>query len=141
MKTRCHNPNSSSYKNYGAIGISVCKRWRRSFAAFIADMGACPEDAYTIERNDSTVGYRPSNCRWALRSEQARNRRATIKLTLNGVTLPMSEWAEQLHVPYDLLSQRWRRGWSDTEILNTPYKEQRSKMRVSVIEGRRKHGG
>ena len=27
MIDRCYNKNSRSYKNYGAIGVRVCKEW------------------------------------------------------------------------------------------------------------------
>ena len=39
MKTRCLNPNTRSYKDYGGRGITICKRWLDSFEAFLADMG------------------------------------------------------------------------------------------------------
>jgi hypothetical protein len=126
MIQRCHNPKSSHYKNYGGKGVTVCERWRQSFAAFFADMGRRPGDNYTLERKDPRRGYYPSNCCWILRKEQARNRRDTIRLTLDGVTFPLSEWAERRGIPYDLLSRRWRDGWSDAEILNTPYKARKA---------------
>ena len=77
IKTRCDNPNSNGYENYGARGISYDPSWR-FFENFLADMGEAP-DGLTIERIDNDKGYSKSNCRWATRSEQSRNRQNTIE--------------------------------------------------------------
>jgi hypothetical protein len=39
---RCHNPRDVRFQHYGGRDIKVCVRWRRSFAAFLADMGHRP---------------------------------------------------------------------------------------------------
>jgi hypothetical protein len=78
MIERCHNPKDRRYKNYGARGIVVCKRWRNSFENFLADMGPKPAHL-TIERKDNNAGYEPSNCKWATYKEQNSNRRPRRK--------------------------------------------------------------
>jgi hypothetical protein len=75
MKQRCFNPNSQSYRNYGARGITVCERWRSSFQAFYDDMGPRPSSDYSIERINNDGNYEPSNCKWGTRSEQNINHR------------------------------------------------------------------
>ena len=74
MKNRCHNPKARDYAYYGGRGITVCKKWRDSFAAFLADMGRRPSTAHTLDRINADKNYTPSNCRWATRETQARNR-------------------------------------------------------------------
>lgn len=73
MKSRCTNPLDHNFKNYGARGIRVCKRWAK-FENFFADMGH-PPPGLTLDRRNNDGHYTPKNCRWATRSEQQRNRR------------------------------------------------------------------
>lgn len=77
---RCENPTEISYRYYGAKGVRVCRRWRRSFEAFFADMGKRPSVTHSIHRLRNDRGYCPSNCVWATRWDQARHKRTT-KLT------------------------------------------------------------
>jgi hypothetical protein len=77
MRQRCENPKAPGYWNYGGRGITVCDRWRESYAAFLADMGERPR-GMTIDRRDSNGNYEPSNCRWATAAMQSRNTRAVL---------------------------------------------------------------
>ena len=84
MIGRCENPNSTSFKYYGARGIKVCQRWRESYAAFLADMGKRPSCDYSIDRFPNNDGdYEPRNCRWATDKEQNQNRRPSTKWRRN----------------------------------------------------------
>lgn len=74
MKARCTNPNHPKYKDYGARGIGVCKRWLNSYTNFLKDMGAKP-DGLSLDRINNNSGYKPSNCRWATAKIQANNKR------------------------------------------------------------------
>ena len=73
MRKRCNNPNNRAYPNYGGRGITICDRWD-SFPNFYEDMGPCPP-GLTLERRDTNGNYEPTNCYWADRTTQNRNRR------------------------------------------------------------------
>jgi len=74
MKNRCYNTRSKDYPYYGGRGIAVCKRWVDSFPNFLEDMGRRPSPLHTLDRIKTARGYSPSNCRWATRKVQSRNR-------------------------------------------------------------------
>lgn len=72
---RCYNPKTKGWRNYGGRGITVCDRWRASFADFLADMGPRPSAAHSIGRIKNDLGYAPDNCRWETLAEQQENKR------------------------------------------------------------------
>lgn len=119
IRNRCYNPKVDSYCDYGGRGIAVCERWRRSFKAFLADMGLRPSPRHTIERLDNSRDYEPTNCVWATPSEQAKNRRTTVFLTHDGVTLCVKDWGSRLHINPGTIANRIRRGYSVADALST----------------------
>lgn len=121
-KERCENPNHMSYRHYGGRGIQMCDRWRYSFEAFLEDMGERPGSEYTIERNDTNGHYEPSNCRWATRTEQARNTRSNPRYEFDGKVLTLPEWAEITNISVGTLRMRLRRGVTIGEALTTSVK-------------------
>lgn len=125
MMQRCNDPNADNFKHYGGKGISVCERWR-DFAAFLADMGECKNDE-TLDRIDNAKGYEPGNCRWATMAEQNRNRSHCVKLSYQGRTMILRDWATEIGISPNALAQRIYLGWSVERALVTPLKKRTKK--------------
>lgn len=79
MRRRCLTESDKLYPYYGARGITICKSWMK-FENFLIDMGERPPKL-TLERDNNNGNYEPTNCFWATRKVQARNKRSA-KLTL-----------------------------------------------------------
>ena len=120
MKERCYRKAHIYYPIYGGRGIIVCERWKKSFAAFQEDVGKRPSTQHSIERIDNDKDYEPSNCRWATRKEQNRNRRDTKTILYKGEVRKICELAEEHNVKLEQLHNRVRRGWPIERALTTP---------------------
>ena len=122
MKARCTNPKIDGFKYYGARGISVCDRWNKSFPDFLADMGYKPSNEYSIERIDCNGNYCPENCKWILNTEQSKNRRMENiekRITFNGETHSIWDWAKIVGITHHALYSRIKRGWTIERALTT----------------------
>jgi hypothetical protein len=112
MKNRCMNPAAEDYFYYGLRGIKVCPEWMQ-YDGFLRDMGERPP-GLTLERRDGKKGYSKSNCCWATKTEQARNRAyARDIVSHKGRAQKTWEWAEELGIlktSFYLRLWRFRRG-------------------------------
>lgn len=108
--------NDPAYHSYGGRGISICKRWDK-FENFISDMGSKPTEKHSIDRINNDGNYTPSNCRWATKKEQVRNRRTTNFVTIRNETRPLQEWAEIVNLDYKILWERFKDGHRGEKLL------------------------
>lgn len=105
-RNRCFNSAAEAFPYYGGRGISMCDRWRESFAAFVQDMGARPPSA-SLERIDNDGDYEPANCRWASKHDQMRNRRSNVLVRYQDQTYVLRDLATELNVSYKLLHRNY----------------------------------
>jgi hypothetical protein len=109
MKSRCENQNSSDYPNYGGRGIGICDRWQK-LENFYADMGKCPK-GMTLDRIDNDGDYKPGNCKWATRRQQANNKRNNRFIEYNGKRLTLAQWSRRAGISPAVIRSRIYRGW------------------------------
>lgn len=122
MLQRCMNPNHPQYHNYGGRGIRVCERWQE-FKNFLVDMGRRPSLEYSLDRKDNNGDYCPGNCKWSTREEQCRNRRYNVRLTINGETKLLVEWAEEYGLKPATIRRRLKVGYTPEQAVG-PLKKQ-----------------
>lgn len=139
MKSRCLNPNATSYARYGANGIKVCEKWMK-FEGFLKDMGKCP-DGYSIDRLDPRGDYEKANCRWATMFQQGSENKTDLRnITYRGRTQNLRAWERELGFKYSTIRARLNKGWSVKKALETPrieykgyvYDKARDNYRVHV---------
>jgi len=107
MHARCNNPTRKDYANYGGRGVFVYDAWG-DYAVFLTDMGVRPSPKHSLDRVNNDGPYAPGNCRWALCSEQQKNKRNTVRYT-NGIFIGTpAECAEYLGISRALASYRMR---------------------------------
>jgi hypothetical protein len=116
LRQRCYNSADKSYPDYGGRGIAVCEAWQ-FFENFYSDMGPRPSLRHSIDRVDNDGPYSPENCRWATRTEQARNRRSNRLVTVYGQTKTAAEWIELYGLNPWRFYGRLNRGWSAEKAL------------------------
>lgn len=115
MTQRCHNRNFHQYCDYGGRGISVCDDWRGEggFSRFYKHIGPRPSSKHSIDRIDNDRDYEPGNVRWATVSEQHRNRRDNVMLTIRGKTMCLADWLEHPgSASHSGVTKRLSKGWS-----------------------------
>jgi hypothetical protein len=76
MIRRCTDLRDVRYHLYGGAGVKVCAQWldeKNGFKKFRADLGPKPRpySDYSIGRFLDTGDYKPGNCKWMTRKEQA----------------------------------------------------------------------
>lgn len=117
MKDRVSNPDCPSFKDYGALGIRMCKEWWDSFISF-KDWALSNgyRDDLSIERKNVYCDYCAKNCCWGTDLIQARNKRNTVYLTYRGITKCIAEWAEIVGATDDSFRHRRnkivKKGWN-----------------------------
>lgn len=138
MNRRCYDPSRKDYKHYGGRGITVWSEWQgeTGFEQFVLDMYPTYSDKLELERTDVNGNYVPDNCIWTTRRKQVINRRPsgsnfdTRLIEYEGKTLCISEWSEELGMPYKLLIDRLGKlKWDVVKAFTTPVKYKR--LRVS----------
>jgi hypothetical protein len=141
-KYRCFDPKNSGYIGYGGRGITVCEEWmgKDGFERFLEHIGPKPSPDLSLDRIDNDGNYEPGNVRWATDIEQANNKRKynshrdSLRITSNGETLTVNEWARKTGLDPTTIRWRMRQGMSGDALVEppNPAKVRRKTMENSI---------
>lgn len=117
MKSRCQNPKSSAFMNYGGRGIKVCADWEdyEFFKSWAIQTGY--NGRLTLERIDVNGHYNPENCKWISMAEQQSNRRNNVHVEVNGERITIAELSRRTGILDKTLYSRYKRGRRSFEEL------------------------
>ena len=122
MLNRCYKENHRCYKDYGGKGVFVCDEWKNdkeSFCLWALSHGYKP--GLSIDRIDNDKNYCPDNCRWVTMHQQSLNTSKNVKITYDGKTQTLKEWANELGIKNTTLHNRIHYyGWSIEKAFTTP---------------------
>ena len=121
IKTRCCNPNTTDWKDYGGRGITICAEWENNFSNFYNwALENNYDDTKSIDRIDVNGNYEPSNCKWETMKHQANNKRSNHFITIDGETKTCAEWIETSGICHSTFYQRLRNGKTGRELILPP---------------------
>jgi hypothetical protein len=100
--TRCHNPSSSHYGDYGGRGIQVLAEWREdrtAFLRYVQTLEGWDVEELEMDRINNNKGYELGNIRFASRSVNMQNRRkvSTLEQELADLRHRLQRAEESLH--------------------------------------------
>ena len=119
MNERC---NAQHFQRYGGRGISVCPVWKYEFTTFRAwALANGWKRGLEIDRINNDGNYAPDNCRFVDKVTNSRNRCTNVKVTHNGQTKLLVEWAEHMGLQPQTINNRIHRdGWAPERAVSTP---------------------
>lgn len=146
MLTRCLNPNVRHWKHYGGRGIKVCARWQSAFLNWYNDMPPRPSSLYSLDRIDNDGHYScgkceeciangwPMNVKWSTRGEQRRNTRQNRIITLNGVSMCITDWAARAGLKLQTVYFRlFHLHWSVEKTFTTPVRKRSNSIHAECL--------
>lgn len=114
-KSRCTNPATANYADYGGRGIRMADEWLNDFQAFFDHLGPRPSPAHSVDRIDNDGHYEPGNVRWATRSHQNNNQRNSIRVFIGDALVTITEAAQLLGLKRDSVASK-RGSWAQFHV-------------------------
>jgi hypothetical protein len=120
MISRCEKGWGKDKNWYKDRGIIVCLEWHNfnNFRKWALNSGYSNE--LMIDRINNDGNYESENCRWVTPKVQANNKRNNRKITIDGITKNLRDWAEEYNLNPLTIQSRLRYGWEGKKLLLKP---------------------
>lgn len=142
IRSKCRNPDYSSYPRFGGCGVDLCKAWDdfEAFAEWARESGYRQGMSLVLRRADRN--FAPSNCLWIPYREVARRNRCSISASARrvihafGERKGISEWAadKRCRVTRRAIAARLAAGYPPEAAITLP---PRAKLDPSARLGER----
>ena len=120
MRAVTTNKTHPDYHLYGAEGITCFwdERQYREFENWLlTTLGPPPSSKHILGRKDKRGNFEPKNLEWQDPKYRSRNKiRQNVYATYRRQRKTLSQWAEELDIPYYSLRRRFVRGMTIAEI-------------------------
>lgn len=118
MRDVCYNPNTPSYKNFGARGIEV--HWQRfkEFKLWLEhNLGTRPQ-GHILGRKDKNGDFCPGNLEWQTPTRRSRGGHCqNVLASYRRQRKSLAQWADELDIPYYSLRRKYARGLAIKDII------------------------
>lgn len=109
IKQRCYYKKGDSYRNYGAMGVRMCKEWKENFLSFYTwAMQNGWERGLFVDKDIKGNGklYSPKMCCIVTRAENNDHKRTVRRFLYNGKKVSIKELSLITGIKHDLLYAR-----------------------------------
>ena len=119
IRQLCYNPNDKNYQKYGGGQGLECHfhSWPEFRDYVESTLGLPPSPQHKLHRIHAQGHYQPGNLCWAHHQEVAQSQHNCINVTYNNKTQSLSQWARELKLNYQTLTNRYHRGCTAQQIL------------------------
>ena len=123
MRESTQNPKHPDYDKYGAKGITCAwgpRQYQEFYSWLITTLGERPgpREEFNLGRKDKTGNWEPGNIEWQTIVRRSRtNHTQVVYMTYKRKKQSISDWAEELAIPYYTFRRRVAEGLSIPEII------------------------
>jgi hypothetical protein len=108
--SRCYDPSSRDYKDYGGRGIRCEFETATEMTEWLVKNLPKPSPKSVLDRRNKGGNYSRTNLRWVTQAASNRNKRTNRMIEIGGISKPLCDWAEETGIGKMTITCRIKRG-------------------------------